>query len=43
MLREKLAKAVEKQEYEQAALYRDEIKALEESAKNKDGEEKNNG
>ena len=42
-LREKLAKAVEQQEYEKAAGYRDEIKALENQQKSEDKGEKSNG
>ena len=41
-LREKLARAVEAQEYEKAATYRDEIKALENMANNDGKEEKHN-
>lgn len=41
-LREKLSSAVEAQEYEKAAQYRDEIKALENEGKNKDGQVKDN-
>jgi len=42
-LQEKLAKAVQAQEYEMAAQYRDEIKALENGSEDKEGEEKSNG